>query len=524
MKKKITAALLALGLLASALAGCSGGGGAAPGGESAEDAGKKTLVLGDTTFNAENGEPDVNPHNDSSGWACIRYGIGETLFRFSDSMEIEPWLAKSYENTDPLTWVITLQDNVYFTSGRHMDGEAVKQCLEALVDQHVRAAGDLHVGEITADGQTVTIRTTEPVPALMNFLADPYGCIIDMDAGVTEDGIVSGTGPYRAVSLVTDTGITLEKNENYWNGEPKIDQITVRTISDGDTLTMALQSGEIDAAYGMPYASYPLFENDKYTFTGCATSRVFFGAMNYESQITGDPAVRKAICMGIDKEGFVETLLGGNGYPAAGAYPDSFSFGGDAVTADSYDPEGAKKVLEEAGWKDTDGDGVREKDGTRLTLRWLTYPSRQELPLLAESAQATLGEIGFDVQINNTADHNSIRVDPDAWDIYVSAMVTAPTGDPEYFFAYHCLDSSSNNDGHYHSDRLEELAAELAGTFDTARREELAVEMQQIILDDHAYVFVSHLRMGMISKSTVTGLTAHPCDYYEITADLDISG
>ena len=127
------------------------------------------------------------------------------------------------------------------------------------------------------------------------------------------------------------------------------------------------------------------------------------------------------------------------------------------------------------------------------------------------------------MQINNTADHNSIRTDTSAWDIYVSAMVTAPTGDPEYFFTYHCLDSSSSNDGHYHSDKLEELAEEMGQTFDTERREELAVEMQQVILDDNAYVFCSHLRMSMISKSTVTGLAAHPCDYYEITVDLDIA-
>ena len=62
-------------------------------------------------------------------------------------------------------------------------------------------------------------------------------------------------------------------------------------------------------------------------------------------------------------------------------------------------------------------------------------------------------------------------------------MVTAPTGDPEYFFTTHCLDGSAVNNGHYHSDRLEELEAELAVTFDTARRSELAVEMQQTILD-----------------------------------------
>ena len=521
MRKKTWTTFLAAGLLISLLSGCSGG---TPAQEpSPETSGEKSLVWGDTTFNAENGEPDINPHRDNSGWACIRYGVGETLFRFSDSMEIEPWLAKSYENTDELTWVIQLREDVDFASGRHMDAQSVKECLEDLISVHVRAAEDLQLREITAEGYTLTIHTAEPVPALIHYLADPYGCVIDMEAGVTEEGIVSGTGPYQAVSLVTDSGLELVKNENYWGGEPKLDKVTVRTITDGDTLTMALQSGEIDVAYGMPYASYPLFENDAYTFTGCATSRVFFGAMNFESAIMQDPAVRQAIAMGIDKEGFVETLLDGNGYVAEGVYPENFSFGGDAVTAADYDPEGAKQLLADVGWVDMDGDGVREKNGQKLTLRWLTYPSRQEQPLLAEAAQATLGEIGFDVVVNNTADHNRIRTDSSAWDIYVSAMVTAPTGDPEYFFTYHCLDSSSSNDGHYHSDALEALAQELSRTFDVEERGELAVQMQRILLDDNAYVFCSHLRMSMIMKSNVTGLVAHPCDYYEITADLDIS-
>ena len=198
------------------------------------------------------------------------------------------------------------------------------------------------IDTITADGQTVTIRTTEPRPTLLNYLSDPYGCIIDMEAGITEDGIVVGTGPYIAASLVTGEELNLVKNESYWDGEPGFDNVTVLTISDGDTLTMALQSGEIDGAYGMPYASYPLFENENYTFSSTATSRAFFAHMNFESEIIQDGAVRQAIAMGIDKERFVEDLLDGNGYPAVGVYPDNFSFGGDAVTAKGYDPDGGK--------------------------------------------------------------------------------------------------------------------------------------------------------------------------------------
>ena len=518
--KKTAALLMAVCLGTGLLAGCGSEKGNVDTGNASHTSEKKIFVLGDTTFNPENEEPDINPHNTYSGWACIRYGVGETLFKYSDSMEIQPWLAKEYENVDELTWKITLQDGVKFSSGREMTGEAVKKCLEHLIEVHERAKGDLMIDTITAEGQTVTIKTAVPKPTLLNYLSDPYGCIIDMEEGVRKDGIVAGTGPYIAKYLVSGELLNLRKNEAYWDGEPGFDDITVRTISDGDTLTMALQSGEIDAAYGMPYASYPLFENEDYTFSSCATSRAFFAHMNFASPVIQDAAVRKAIAMGIDKEGFVNTLLEGNGYAAVGTYPDSFSFGGDAVTAEAYDPEGAKKVLEEAGWTDSDGDGIREKAGQELKIRWLTYPSRQELPLLAEFAQATLKEIGMDVQINSTADHNSIRTDASAWDVYASAMVTAPTGDPEYFFTTHCLDSSMVNNGQYHSDKLEQLEAEMAKTFDPDKRGELAVQMQQIILDDHAFVFCSHLKMSMISKATVTGLVAHPCDFYEITVDL----
>lgn len=483
---------------------------------------KKTMTIGDTTFNPENAEPNVNPHEDYAGWACIRYGIGETLIHYSDSMEIEPWLAKEWENIDPYTWKITLQDGVQFSSGRAMDAEAVKQCLEHLIQVHDRAPGDLMIESIEADGQILTIRTSEPRPALLNYLGDPYGCIIDVDAGF-EDGIVAGTGPYIAVECNSGDHLKLVKNENYWNGTPKIDELTIKTISDGSTLAYALQSGEIDAAYGMAYESYPLFQNEQYQFSQIATSRAFYCWMNYESPLASDPAVRKAIALGIDKEGFVKTLLDGNGYPGNGVFPFGFAFGGDKVKTESYDPEEAKKVLEEAGWVDEDGDGIREKDGTRLTIRWLTYPSRQELPLLAESAQASLKNIGIEVDINSTADHNKIRKEPDQWDVYASAMVTAPTGDPEYWFTSCALDSSAVNNGHYHSDQLEELEKQMAAEFDPDIRAELAIQMQQTILDDNAYVFCSFLQMSQISKSNVSNYTAHACDYYQITADLDIN-
>ncbi len=483
----------------------------------------KTMVIGDTTFNSENWEETVNPHETYNGWACIRYGVGETLVHYTDTMELEPWLAKSWENDGDCTWTITLRDDVTFSSGRKMDGEAVKQCLMHLLKTHDRAPSDTKITEIEAEGQILTIVTSEPNPALMNELGDPYGCIIDVDASDFEHGIVAGTGPYIVKELVTDDHLTLTKNEDYWNGTPKLDELTILTITNGDTLSAALQSGDLDAAYGMAYEAYPNFENDQYQFSSVQTSRAFFASMNMESPMMQEDAVRKAIAMSIDKEGFVTALLDGHGVAANGAFPDGFSgFGGEHVKAEAYDPEGAKACLEEAGWIDTDGDGIREKDGKKLVIRWLTYPSRQELPLLAEMVQANLREIGMDVDINCTANRREFLADPSSFDVYASALVTAPSGDPQYFFTTSCMPGMDYNFGSYENPEVTALITQLSTEFDTEKRAQLAIRLQQEILDDHAYVFCSFLQMNMISRSNVKNYTAHACDYYQVTADLDI--
>ena len=530
--KKVISILLIACLALSLLAGC--GNSSTPAAETptqsggtaqtAAPAAKKTMVIGDTTFNSENWEETVDPHRTYNGWACIRYGVGETLVHYTDTMELEPWLATDWTNDGSCTWTVTLRDGVKFSSGRAMDGEAVKQCLDHLLEVHDRAPSDTKIVDVQANGQVLTITTSEPNPALMNYLGDPYGCIIDVDASDFDTGIVAGTGPYVVKELVTDDHLSLVPNTYYWDGTPKIDELTIRTLSNGDTLSAALQAGDIDAAYGMAYEAYPNFENGGYQFSAIQTSRAFFGCMNMTSPVIQDDAVRKAIAMGINKEGFVKTLLDGHGVPANGAFPDGFStFGGEHVKTETYDPEGAKAVLEEAGWVDSDGDGIREKDGTKLTIRWLTYPSRQELPLLAESVQASLKEIGMDVDINCTANRREFLADMSSFDIYASALVTAPSGDPQYFFTTSCVPGMSYNFGAYDNPEVTALIEELSKEFDTAKRGEMAVKLQQMILDDNAYVFCSFLQMNMISKENVRNYTAHACDYYQVTAELDIT-
>ena len=510
MKKKFIAAVLAGAVMISGLS------------VSVMADKEKTFVYGTTGYSEEMGDAGLNPHDNYSGWSALRYGVGETLFKYNDNMEVEPWLATDYEFVDDTTVKITLRDGVKFSSGRTMDAQAVKECLENLVKVHDRAPSDMKIDYIDADGLTLTIYTTEPCPAIINYLGDPYGAIIDMEYGVQGEGgnaNVAGTGPYIA-EKVTPTQIDLVKNENYWGGDVKVDKVTVKSFSDGSALTAALQTGDIQGTYGLQYDNYALFDgNPESTINSCATSRCFFGQFNFESEIMQDQNIRKAIEMGIDKEGFCSVIMEGRGLPAKAAFPDSFSYGNEAVETVSYDPEGAKKLLEESGWKDTDGDGCADKDGQKLTIDWLTYPTRLEQPKLAEYAQATLKEIGIDVVVNNTSDHMTYAADGN-FDVYVSSTTTAPTGDPEYFFTSTVV--GPKNYGKYENKEVTALTEKLHQAFEPEERAKLATELQQKILDDDGFFFVSHLNMGIVTKSNVKGMAAHPCDYYEITADLDV--
>ncbi|MBR6012350.1 MAG: ABC transporter substrate-binding protein [Selenomonadaceae bacterium] len=508
MKKKFLAVLLSAGILFS---GC--------GGDNKKTEDKTAFTYGTMAYGVAMENVGTNPHESYSGWSTLRYGIGETLFKFNEKMQLESWIAENFEQVDEFTVKIKIKDNVVFSNGKKVDGLAVKKCLDDLIKNHDRAPKDLKISSIEADGQFVTIKSSEKVPALLNYLSDPYGCIIDVDEGV-KDKIVIGTGPYKAVK-VTDTQIDLVKNENYWGEvKPKLEKIVVKSITDGDTLTMAMQNGELDAVQGLPYSSLKLFENEKYKISQSDTSRIYQAAFNFKTPELQDLNVRKAISMAIDKENFTKVLLNGNGTPAVGPFPANLSFGDNEVHAVNFDLEGAKNLLTESGWKDSDGDGYVDKNGKNLELKYLTYTSRQELPLLAESAQASLKKIGIKLNVNATDNYKTFLKSGD-YDIFSKAIVTAPTGDPEYYFTSHIVSGAVDNAGFYDSAEISQLENELHNTFGAENRSALAIKMSQKILDDCALFYASHLKMSFVMKNNVEGFTAHPSDYYEIRPELE---
>lgn len=480
----------------------------------------KVFTYGTVAYGLAMENTGLNPHKSYSGWSCIRYGVGETLFKFNDKMELVPWLAESYEQVDEYTLKIKIKDNATFSNGNKVTGAAVEKCLRDLIANHDRAPYDLKIYSITSEGQYVTIRSTEKMPALLNYLSDPYGCIIDMEAE-SKDDIVIGTGPYKAIK-VTNTEIELVKNENYWDYvKPKMNKIVVKSITDGDTLTMALQKGEIDAAQGLPYASIALFkDNPDFKISQIDTSRVYQMAFNFKNEDLKDIRVRKAISMAIDKETFTKNLLNGNGTAAVGPFPANLPFGDNKVKCAPFDVEGAKKLLAEAGYIDSDNDGYVDKNGKNLTLRYLTYTSRMELPILAEYAEAALKNIGVKLDINATDNYKAF-LKKGEYDIFAKAIVTAPTGDPEYYFNSHILEGAVDNAGFYSSDIVKELVTELHNTYGAENRAVLGIKLSQRVLDDAALFYASHLRMSLVMKKNIDGFSAHPSDYYEITAELE---
>ena len=161
MKKTVSIILSVLMLLAM-FAGCAAKTeepAAAPADESATPAEAELQDFIHGVYSLEKIDPAV----DYQGWGCQRYAVGETLFILDDNLEIQPLLAKDYSlSDDQLTWTINLKDGITFQNGKALDAAAVKADLERLIGMHERAAGQLDIASIAADGNTLTITTNNP--------------------------------------------------------------------------------------------------------------------------------------------------------------------------------------------------------------------------------------------------------------------------------------------------------------------------------------------------------------------------
>ena len=451
----------------------------------------------------------------------MRYGLGECLVKFDKKMNSTPWIAESWQvSDDKLTWTFKINDKAAFSNGNKVTAEAVKKSIERTFEKAARARAMFEYDSISADGQTLTIKTNKPVATLPGMLGDPLFIVVDTsvtDRDYAKQGPIC-TGPY-VVKEYSKAKAVMDANPNYLDGAVPFKHVEIPSIDAPNTRDMAINIAPGDMA---------LFNNkDKYHISSIASLRDVLARMNSsEGKPMHDKRVREALLSALDRETYCKVLLKDTFTTGGPLMPPSVDYGFDQLKdPNTYNVERAKKLLEEAGWKDTDGDGIVDKDGKNLEMDFIFYSGRAELPLFAEATQADAKKVGIKINLKNV-DYNvldGIGVRGE-YDLLISNILTLQAGDPEVFInQYWKTNVNGNNPQNgsgYSNPAYDALSDRLAVEFDPAKRRELVIEMQKIILDDAATIIFGYPQTNMISNTSITDAEILPCDYYWLTKDI----
>ena len=522
--KKLAALGLCLVMGVSMLTACGSSGG---GDESKKDAsGEKVLNFGCQMY----GDGLIDPMEETNtAWNCMRFGIGEALFKFNDEMVAEPWLAESAEHSDDYkTWTVKIKEGIKFSNGADMTATKVKESFDRIKTEGPKGSTNPekfipYDAEITADdaNNTLVFTLKNPDFNLPGNLAHPATEIIDVSGTENFDSGTIGTGPYAVESFTDQTGYTMVKNEHYREEVP-YDKVNIMFMGDASAKTMALQSGQIDLAENITnVADIEKFKSDEnFTVDVAPGVRTGFSWINFKGVLANE-TLRKAMLMGIDYEGICKSSLI-NGLYTAGfsVLPSTLSYGYENLTNPyAYNVDEAKKMLDEAGIVDSDGDGIRELDGKNINLVYVSYENRS-LNDFSDAHAQYLKEIGIGV----TADYGS---SDDQWNKLVSFEYdlnnnnwsTVANGDPTEYMANWYSKSEANYCG-YKNAEYDALYEEMQKTSDADKRKELFQNMQQILINDGAALIDGYYNSSMIYSKNVGYAHIHTADYYWLSTEI----
>lgn len=465
-----------------------------------------------------NDAPDsLDPVNKWDGWYAVCRGLTETLVVFDDQMNLQPCLATEWSNVDKQTWKFKIREGVTFHSGKEMTPQAVKASLERTIAKSSRAADKVKIDSIAVDGQYIVLKTKKPIATVPGEIAEPVFSIVDVDV-VDEKPQNAGTGPYDGTQIDSMENFTLSAYSEYWNGAPKVKQLNCQTITDANSRAMGLQSADANIAASLLANDLAtLKKNSSYTVLTSESVRVVFMICNYENELLADKAVRQALSYATDRDTFGNTLLGGNIIPNGTPFPSYLSYS-QAVKdqAQGYDLEKAKKLLSDAGYKDTHGDGYLEKDGKELSFRLAYYSSRPELPVLAPALQDAYKQIGIKVtpQLYENIDTAYRSGD---FDLMLYNTTTIGNGDPSYYLGLYFASTGSENAGKYVNKELDTTIAAMQEDFDQQSRYDAAEQAEKLILEDCPDIFFGSAVMNAVEGPDVTGYDLYPVEYYGVT-------
>jgi peptide/nickel transport system substrate-binding protein len=510
--RRLTAPLIA-GLAVLTLAGCAGGAAetsATPGADVAQD----------IVFALKEDPTCIDPQQSSVTTSLIvgRQLTDSLLDQNPDTGEIVPWLASEWDVSDDLTsYTFTLRDGVTFSDGTPLTSDVVAANFDAIVALGASASlanGYLagYAGTEVASDTEFTVNFSNPnVQFLQGATTISLGILSPETVAApaeTRCASVAGTGPFVLDSYVPNDSVKVVRRDGYdWasqlrqhEGEAYLSSVTFPIISEPSVRTGGLESGEYDVIQDVPYVDESRFSTGDYNLYAKANPGVPNSlVVNTTRGPLGDEAVRQAISKGLDRDQ-INVIAGSISGQAPTSVLTSSTPGytdlGDVL---AYDADGAKALLEDDGWT-LGSNGIYEKDGQPLTVTVTAFYAQDVL----EAAQIDLKKVGIDLQLKMVSSGDFFgAIASGDYDMLGAALTRT---DPD---ALRTLLSTASKSrwGIVDDAELETLLQEQSQTADTAARQELVDEIQQIVAE-RAYVIPTLETVQLHgSRAGVEGIT-----------------
>ena len=365
------------------------------------------------------------------------------------------------------------------------------------------------------------------------------------DYGLPAVGCV-GTGPFKFVEWVEGDHITVAANEDYWGGAPTISEIVWRVIPDDSARFLALKAGDIHALEQAVVEDLATAEADPdlYVLTRPALNTGYL-AFPYQTEEFQDIRVRQAVAHAIDRQGLVENFYGAYGEAATNFLPPLIWGHNDAIEDWAYDPELSRQLLADAGFPDglsevTIAFDIQDAEGNLaysagekipLMLYYMPvtrfyYPSPQEI---GEAMAANLAQVGINATLELAGDWPTflgLRREGRLVGLYQLGW-GGDNGDPDNFHNYFFGGLSSADDvkepdpreAWYANQEVANLLYEAAINPNQSEREAIYMQVEQLLHDDVARLWVAHNNTPLIFSNKVSGYVPQPvgADYYEGT-------
>lgn len=412
MNKKFFAILIAIAVIAMSLAGCS------PSHEGNQDE-IKTITIAETNDFVGGFASIYGPEQGSS--LSYYYYVGnfyEPLVGYENG-EFVPGLAKEWEiSEDGRVYTFSLEEDILFSDGTRLTAEVVE--LNLMNYNTILGAAAANYGMLNSLIEDVIIvndyefeiHLTQPYYATLVNLAMVMPRGIMAPAAFNEDGTMSdalktstyGTGPYMyGGENDNDRSYTFVRNPHYNRALPELDGFTVKVIEENEPKALALRNGEVDLIIGADNISYDTFESlsSENGYAGTVSkvhSLTEFLTLNPSVAPFDDINVRQAVHHALDKAGIANNLFGGHRTTADTIMDTNLPYCDISITPYDYNVETAKTLLAEAGWTDSDGNGILEKNGVALSAE-LKYVANAMNDKTALAIQAALKDVGIDIKL-----------------------------------------------------------------------------------------------------------------------------